>query len=478
MVRTPTMTKNHAYNTPDAGSTDWHIPLNGNFRDLDTDIEVRDVSANRGSYTPKNGSKFVATDTGSIYIGDGTQWAKIGSLSSEESIRHYINPGDSFVSLIEGANSGDIFYFRPGKHKASEGLKMTTNNVTLVVPNGAELKAQDNISEGERFVRVEADNVTIKGNGVIDGNIDNTSGLGGNGHEHIVQVGRYDIDRTAGFRLDGLDLKNAGGGDGIYINNAEECLFQNFSIDNARRNGISVIHLEDAIFDNFMIKNTGGNAPEAGFAFEPNDQNEPLDRITVSNGVTRSNVTHGLYVNTYRTSNTLGQDPCKISVENVTAANNGRRGFSLHRTAGTEQLHFSECVAAGNGEAGWWVGGGQKVRLDNCLAKNNGQASTGSQASGVVAHLDQGDDTTPADVWISGFEVYDDNSTASQKHPGLAQSGGTLRVVDCRVGRHSFNQDGFRSDDTGSTVEYALIDVQSGDAPIFSTNGGSTKNMD
>ena len=76
------MTKNHNYNTPEKGSADWHVPLNENFAKLDTDIEVRDVESNRNEYTPKDGAKFFATDTGTVYIGDGDQWQRVHQESS------------------------------------------------------------------------------------------------------------------------------------------------------------------------------------------------------------------------------------------------------------------------------------------------------------------------------------------------------------------------------------------------------------
>lgn len=73
------MTDNHAYNTPAKGETDWDVPLNDNFERLDTDVEIRDTEANRGSYTPKAGAKFFATDSGAIFIGDGANWSRLAS---------------------------------------------------------------------------------------------------------------------------------------------------------------------------------------------------------------------------------------------------------------------------------------------------------------------------------------------------------------------------------------------------------------
>ena len=66
------------YNTPEEGNTDWHIPLNENFEALDRDVEIRDLDANRDEYDPKQGTKFVSTDTHDVYLGDGTSWEHIG----------------------------------------------------------------------------------------------------------------------------------------------------------------------------------------------------------------------------------------------------------------------------------------------------------------------------------------------------------------------------------------------------------------
>jgi len=74
------MTANHDYNTPAEGTVDWHIPLNDNFQQLETDVEIRDSDANRGNYDPQNNAKFLATDTGDVYLGDGSSWNRIGSL--------------------------------------------------------------------------------------------------------------------------------------------------------------------------------------------------------------------------------------------------------------------------------------------------------------------------------------------------------------------------------------------------------------
>jgi hypothetical protein len=74
-------TANHDLNRPDSGARNWHVPLNENFGHIDSRIEIRDTSANRSEYAPKDGAKFLATDTGAIYTGDGSEWSETGSIS-------------------------------------------------------------------------------------------------------------------------------------------------------------------------------------------------------------------------------------------------------------------------------------------------------------------------------------------------------------------------------------------------------------
>jgi len=77
------MTDNHGYNTPDKGTANWHVPLNENFERIDTDVEVRDTETNLDQYRPRSGTKFLAIDTGHLYIGDGQQWRRFGSVPTK-----------------------------------------------------------------------------------------------------------------------------------------------------------------------------------------------------------------------------------------------------------------------------------------------------------------------------------------------------------------------------------------------------------
>lgn len=73
------MTRNHNLNTPSRGTAEWDVPMNENFEMLDSKVEIRDTESNLDAYEPKLGAKFFATDTESVFVGDGTGWSKVDS---------------------------------------------------------------------------------------------------------------------------------------------------------------------------------------------------------------------------------------------------------------------------------------------------------------------------------------------------------------------------------------------------------------
>lgn len=93
-----TETPNHGYNVPEEGTKDWHLPLNENFEQYDTDIEVRDTSGNRGDYEPKAGAKFFALDTGTVFVGDGNDWIEVDSTGPDPDLET-LNPSGGYLGI-------------------------------------------------------------------------------------------------------------------------------------------------------------------------------------------------------------------------------------------------------------------------------------------------------------------------------------------------------------------------------------------
>jgi hypothetical protein len=73
----PRNTNNHEYSVPVEGDTDYQSTFNSWFDTLDQDIEIRDVESNLTNYQPYDGAKFIASDSGKVFYGDGNSWTLV-----------------------------------------------------------------------------------------------------------------------------------------------------------------------------------------------------------------------------------------------------------------------------------------------------------------------------------------------------------------------------------------------------------------
>ncbi|WP_128478756.1 hypothetical protein [Halorussus pelagicus] len=171
------MTENHKYQTPSKGANDWHIPINENFAALDSDVEIRDAAQNRSEYEPKQGAKFLATDSGERFIGDGSQWTSLPYPGSSDSTatsspenydgsRPLVSTGSISVSVGSGGDYDSIQAAIENefpwliRHKVNINVSDGSYDEHVVVPpyvaNWTESPTQS--SKGERVP------ITIEGN--------------------------------------------------------------------------------------------------------------------------------------------------------------------------------------------------------------------------------------------------------------------------------------------------------------------------
>lgn len=109
------------YTEPAKGSSDWDVPLNNNFQQLDIDVEHRGTTdPDTAGISPENGAKFLDTSTGEIYTADGTSWTlqwDLGAIGSGGS------GGSVDPSTVEGiADTRDhVGPLREGTHHDTDG---------------------------------------------------------------------------------------------------------------------------------------------------------------------------------------------------------------------------------------------------------------------------------------------------------------------------------------------------------------------
>lgn len=136
------MTDNHDYHTPERGTRDWDTLLNENFRTIDADVEIRDTETNLETYEPEPGTKFFATDTENVFLGDGSEWRpavtsgpepQFSSLESE-SVNTVRTPApeDGVAGINEAIDEpGVTVQLRRGVYEADESLEVPYDNVTV-----------------------------------------------------------------------------------------------------------------------------------------------------------------------------------------------------------------------------------------------------------------------------------------------------------------------------------------------------------
>lgn len=216
-------TQNHVYNCPVKGLNDWHVPLNENWRKIDTDVEVRDVDASKNEYIAKEGAVFRATDTGDVYLGDGASWNRINPPTGVTHVRS----GDSLVDAIVEGGEGSTYRLHSDYDVSVESLpvEVTVDGITITGSrSGAGREATVVNDTGRPFLRLDQGNKRAPGVRVQNLNIVQSSG--GNG----IQVHDSKFNLFAKVDVDMNGQGTGKDGDAWYFGNATDSFGNNTQI--------------------------------------------------------------------------------------------------------------------------------------------------------------------------------------------------------------------------------------------------------
>ncbi|MCL9818284.1 hypothetical protein [Natronocalculus amylovorans] len=124
------------YNIPESGTSDWHIPLNENFENLERDVEIRDTESNLDEYEPKDGAKYLAVDTGKVYLGNGENWNTLGTIdevsgSVDSSSISGITSARTNVGAMVGGTYHDNTYTQGGYGVVFEAQDLHIGSVVV-----------------------------------------------------------------------------------------------------------------------------------------------------------------------------------------------------------------------------------------------------------------------------------------------------------------------------------------------------------
>lgn len=189
-------TENHALNKYDKGDANWnHSP---DMQHIEERLVVRDEESRLNDYIPHDTATFIATDSGAVYDGDGTQWSKaqrdVGSLSTDRvgNATYYVRDSDSLQSVVNAAPpEADIKPLNPDTTFDVATLEITTDGVTLSDFN---LRTADGTDDVLLYIHACTD-VTVESCD-LDGNDANNSdpdGFGGGTTNGIEVIDASDI---------------------------------------------------------------------------------------------------------------------------------------------------------------------------------------------------------------------------------------------------------------------------------------------
>lgn len=298
------MTKNHNYNTPEKGATDWDVPINDNFTALDTDVEIRDTESNLGSYSPKSGAKFFATDTGTIYLGDGSQWNQAPTSGSEPVVYAPVGNVQSAIDSVH-SSSRSMVKLVPGETYTPSSAWQIRSNVTLDCEGATVSPSADtdvfHVYDRAKLLNAEVDLTgfdTYSSNVILlstafneepfadSTRIDNVACVGaqtGTAQGTFVRLRTTGGKHISSFPISNLrvtDPKPSGGdrqtiGNGIVLENDGDFLnsvhFQNIYIRDPNR-GIVITGSDGTVnynmFCNTIIQPQDGNNSEVGWRIE------------------------------------------------------------------------------------------------------------------------------------------------------------------------------------------------------------------
>ena len=334
---------NHDYKTPAQGANDWHIPLNDNFERLDTDVEIRGNEAALGDYEPKDGAKFLAVDTGSVYIGTGISWNEIGSLRSGStgsgdgaatssdmwtSVASFGAVGDGRAddtqALQDAVQTGDPIWLPSGTYRITEPIQIAHNGQSRLLAGTA--------------TSIKKDGTVIRFEGDADSGIGVFEMPDGTTEAPAIKNIHVDVNRNADFGI------RMGTPDG----NVTEAVLDGVTVTDAAVDGI---HLVRPIVTSIRDCSVYGSGRD-GFHVVGGGTS-----VVFMTNYAQACGRHGYYLSQLNYS----------SFVNCASDDNAGTGYSIDNRSARKGISFYSCGAENNGEQGYYVGGMYGVVMSGCV---------------------------------------------------------------------------------------------------------------
>lgn len=121
-------TSNHALNIYQIGDENWtHAP---DMETLEEQLWVRDVASNRHDYVAYKDGAYLATDTGEVYLGDGQEWNRLGTVSGSAG-----QNGHRWIDVVSDYGA-DPTGTDDSTQAIQEAINDAAPNGTVFIPSG------------------------------------------------------------------------------------------------------------------------------------------------------------------------------------------------------------------------------------------------------------------------------------------------------------------------------------------------------
>ena len=219
-------------------------------------------------YSGKVFDKVTITGTWNIPIIKSSMFCDLNYENSLRDVIALTNPSIHNDVIIE---EGDYVV----SASTNKSTCLTVNSNTDLVINGT-IRLEPNNLEGYEIIRVEGENIIVKGHGEIIGDKETHTGNAGEWGMGV----RFHQAKNA--IVTGITIKDCWG-DCIYVGGkSKNIAIESCLLDNGRRQGISITCVDTISIKDCHISNVKGKRPQYGIDIEPNS-GDSIDNVKIEN---------------------------------------------------------------------------------------------------------------------------------------------------------------------------------------------------
>jgi hypothetical protein len=180
---------------------------------------------------------------------------------------------NAIISALDRCEPGETLAIPSGTHLVEPSRITIRKPIRLIMQSDTELRVIPNDRTNYHIIRIEANDVTIRGGTLVGDRYQHKSTAGEWGHGIFVGSAKN-------VTITDVTSKDMWG-DGFYVEGGLNVTFDSVISDSNRRQGLSIVHARGVTVKNSVFSNTRGTRPSAGIDIEP-DRGKRVDGVTIT----------------------------------------------------------------------------------------------------------------------------------------------------------------------------------------------------